>query len=313
METFCSEPLQIDDFSIHFLPDFRKKTRRYYDFTYISFLNVLSKAEEEAMTDYVKQFAIVIGNPRYPVKVVKGVQYMTGTPIYRVHSLNKHIPRIINLFGQQIKCIYTSQPEYQEQLEKRKQQREQTHNDNDSDTTSNTSETLTHTLLDNETNTQSQDDNTENQNENVENQMNNQPENDNDHIENLNNTQIIINQINNQSDDNIQTENEPQQNTKSETENMQEQITKNKTKRQANQHLPNKSNNVTQRKRKNNNNNNNNKTQEEIQVDNLPPQFTNQNYPPLQQNIPKNQNTQQTQEQQHEITVIEETPQNEQP
>ena len=57
---------------------------------------------------------------------------MTGTRIYRVHSLNKHIPRIINLFGQQIKCIYTSQPEYQEQLEKRKQQREQTHNDNDS-------------------------------------------------------------------------------------------------------------------------------------------------------------------------------------
>ena len=64
METFCSEPLQIDDFLIHFLPDFRKKTRRYYDFTYISFLNVLSEAEEEAMTDYVKQFAIVIGNPR---------------------------------------------------------------------------------------------------------------------------------------------------------------------------------------------------------------------------------------------------------
>ena len=43
--------------------------------------------------------------------------------------------------GRQIKCIYTYQPEYQEQLEKQRRQREQRYNDlanDDSDTTSNT-------------------------------------------------------------------------------------------------------------------------------------------------------------------------------
>ena len=43
--------------------------------------------------------------------------------------------------GRQIKCIYTYQPEYQEQLEKQRRQREQRYNDlanDDSDTRSNT-------------------------------------------------------------------------------------------------------------------------------------------------------------------------------
>ena len=92
METFCSEPLKIQDFSVQFSPDFRKRTRRYYQYTYISFLNVPSEAEEKAMTDFVKQHTTVVGDPRYPVKTVQGIDYMTETWIYRVHSITEHIP-----------------------------------------------------------------------------------------------------------------------------------------------------------------------------------------------------------------------------
>ena len=91
METFCSEHLKIQDFSVQLSPDFRKRTRRYYQYTYISFVNVPSEAEEEAMTDFVKQHAIVVGDLRYPVKTVQGINYMTGTRIYRVHSISEHI------------------------------------------------------------------------------------------------------------------------------------------------------------------------------------------------------------------------------
>ena len=145
METFCSEPLQIEDFSVKFTPDFRKRTQIIHEYHFISFLNVPSEAEEEeAMTDFVKQNATVVGNPRYPTKTVQGIDYLTGTHIYRVHSITKHIPRLINLFGRQFKCIYTAQPEYQEQLEQKRKEREhknqqnyQQQNNND-DTTSNT-------------------------------------------------------------------------------------------------------------------------------------------------------------------------------
>ena len=93
IETFCSEPLQVNDYSVPFLPDFRKRRRIYYDYTYISFLNVPSEADEEAMTDFVQQNTTVVGNPRYPVQLFDGIEYMTGTRVYRVHSLKEHIPR----------------------------------------------------------------------------------------------------------------------------------------------------------------------------------------------------------------------------
>lgn len=85
METFCSEPLQVNDYSVPFLPDFRKRRRIYYDYTYISFLNLPWEADEEAITDFVQQYATVVGNPRYPVQSFDGIEYMTGTRVYRVH------------------------------------------------------------------------------------------------------------------------------------------------------------------------------------------------------------------------------------
>ena len=51
METSCTEPLTINDtYSTTFLPDFRKRTCQNIQFTYISFLNIPSEAEEDALT-----------------------------------------------------------------------------------------------------------------------------------------------------------------------------------------------------------------------------------------------------------------------
>ena len=69
METFCTEPLTINDIcSTTFLPDFRKRTRKQIHYTYMSFLNVPSEAEEDALTEFVEQHATVVGKPRISKK-----------------------------------------------------------------------------------------------------------------------------------------------------------------------------------------------------------------------------------------------------
>ena len=87
------------------------------------------------------------------LKTVEGIDYMMGTRIYRVHSIKEYIPRIINLFGRQIKCVYTSQPEYQEFLNRKRAQTNDTNTDLQSDKEN----------TENQTDTQSDNDKTENQ------------------------------------------------------------------------------------------------------------------------------------------------------
>ena len=112
METFCSEPFTLNEnFQVTFLLDFRKKQRQAVQFTFISFLNIPSEADEDALSQFVQQFATVAGYPRYPAKTYRYIEYFTGTPINRVFSITKHIPHFNFLFGTQIKCIYTRQPE----------------------------------------------------------------------------------------------------------------------------------------------------------------------------------------------------------
>ena len=79
------------------------------------------------MTQFVQQYAVVVGRPRYPTETINDIQYLTGTRIYRVHSRREHIPRIIKIFGRQIQCIYRKQPEQQDWLlrKKREEQRRQ--------------------------------------------------------------------------------------------------------------------------------------------------------------------------------------------
>ena len=123
METFCTNPLTVKNFSLTFKPDFSKRPTRYNEPETISFLNVPSEADEDSMTLFVQQYAVVIGKPRYPVETISDIEYLTGT-IYRVHSRREHILRIVKLFGREIQCIYTQQPEQQEWLQRKKPEQE---------------------------------------------------------------------------------------------------------------------------------------------------------------------------------------------
>ena len=93
------------------------------------FLNVPCKGEEEAMTQFLPQYAVVLGKPRYTIENIDDIDYLTGTRIYKVHSRKEHIPRQITLFGRQIQCIYTKQPEQQAWIEKQKQEQERKNRD----------------------------------------------------------------------------------------------------------------------------------------------------------------------------------------
>ena len=146
MQTFCTEPLEIkDQFSILFQPDFRKRQRPPITYTYISFQNVPTEADEDAMTEFVEDHAIVVGHPRYPPKNLDGIEYLAGTRFCRVHSIRHHIPRLIKLFGRQIKCIYDGQPE---------QNTRQPHQHSSSETLTDQSESKTETESQSQTETQ---------------------------------------------------------------------------------------------------------------------------------------------------------------
>ena len=114
METFCTNPLKVKNFSISLKPDFSKRQTRYYKPETISFKNVPAEADEDSMTPFVQQYAVVIGKPRYPIETINDIDYLTGTRIYKVHSRKEHIPRINKIFGRQTQCIYTKKPKQQE-------------------------------------------------------------------------------------------------------------------------------------------------------------------------------------------------------
>ena len=118
METFCTNSLNVKNYTITFKPDFNKRQKRYYETEIISFLNVPSEAEEEAMTQFAQQCAVVLPRPRYPTENINDIDYLIGTRIYKVHSSKEHIPRQIKLFGRQIQCIYANQPKQQAWIEK---------------------------------------------------------------------------------------------------------------------------------------------------------------------------------------------------
>ena len=123
-----------------------------------------SEAEEDALTEFVEQHATVVGKPRYPPKKLGEIEYLTGTRVYRVHSIVQHIPRFISLFGRQIKCIYTNKPETTDNY-----RRNPTYNDDSTDT---------ETESENDTHNHN---NNENQNTNIENkQTQNKPQQNNE-------------------------------------------------------------------------------------------------------------------------------------
>ena len=81
------------------------------------------------MTQFVQQYDVVIGRPRYPTENINDIEYLTGTRIYRIHSRREYITTIVKLFGRQIQCIYTTQPEQQEWLKRKKWEEQRRNND----------------------------------------------------------------------------------------------------------------------------------------------------------------------------------------
>ena len=114
MELFCTEPLQIGNHYIRFRPDTKfLKPKQKHQLLNISFLNVPTEAPDEALTEFLEQYADIQGKPFYPQKDYQGIPYNTGTRVYQVSKLYQHIPRYIqNMFGRTVKCIYDKQQEY---------------------------------------------------------------------------------------------------------------------------------------------------------------------------------------------------------
>ena len=66
METFCTNPLNVRNFSLTLKPDFTKLQTRYQEAETISFLNLPPEVDEDSMTQFVQQYAVVIGHPGHP-------------------------------------------------------------------------------------------------------------------------------------------------------------------------------------------------------------------------------------------------------
>ena len=165
MEAFCTNPLNVKNFLLTFKPGFTKRQTCYQEPETISFLNVPSEADKDSMTQFVHQYARVIDRPRYRTEDINDIEYLTGTMIYRVHSRHEHIPpKIVKLFGWQIKCIHTNQPEQQEWLKQKKREEQRRNNDSlhsDDDDESTQQNSNTDTETEEEQYTQNMDSETE--------------------------------------------------------------------------------------------------------------------------------------------------------
>ena len=85
MELFCTEPLQIGNHFIGFRPDAKFiKPKQTHQLLNISFLNVPTEAPDEALTEFLQQYADIHGKPFYPQNDYQGIPYNTGTRVYQV-------------------------------------------------------------------------------------------------------------------------------------------------------------------------------------------------------------------------------------
>ena len=109
METFCTEPLLVKGFNITFSP--QKNFPKKKTLLNISFLNIPAEKPNEPLTEYLSEYADIVGTPLHIAKDHHGIPYYTGTLVYQVSKLYQHLPRHINdMFGRTVLCIYDNQP-----------------------------------------------------------------------------------------------------------------------------------------------------------------------------------------------------------
>ena len=110
METFCTEePLLVRGFNINFSP--KEKFPKKKTLLNISFLNIAAETPGEQLTEYLSQYAYIVGTPLHIRKDHDEIPYYIGTRVHQVNRLYQHLPRHINeMFGQTVLCIYDNQP-----------------------------------------------------------------------------------------------------------------------------------------------------------------------------------------------------------
>ena len=97
MEIFCTEGLILSkNIKICFKPYFKPIPKR--TITFISFLNVLLKTEENDMTEFIKQYCHVHG-VRYLIQKIGDIKYHNGTRVYRVSNIRECFPKSVHIFG----------------------------------------------------------------------------------------------------------------------------------------------------------------------------------------------------------------------
>ena len=179
------------------------------------------------MTEFVAQHATVVANPRYHTKKLAEIEYFTGTRVYRVHTIRNHIPCLLSLFGRQIKCIYTGQPEQQPTPERH----DYSNTNSDKSDTENTSDEQSDTTYE-----------SENETETTYSHKSNRKNNHNNSSDKSQNKKRPAKMT-------ITTENLIEYNPTQEKRNEHPiKHIQNNTKRQVNKHLPNNQN-ITQRKK----------------------------------------------------------------
>ena len=109
IETFCTEPLLVRGFNIASSP--KKKFPKKKTLLNISFRNIPAETPDEPLTEYLSQYADIVGPPLHIRKDHDGIPYYTGTRVYQVNRLYQHLPRQIKkMFGRTVLCIYDNQP-----------------------------------------------------------------------------------------------------------------------------------------------------------------------------------------------------------
>ena len=94
----------------HYLQS-KKKFSKKKKHLNISFLNIPAETPDEPLTEYLSEYADIVGTPLHIRKDHDGIPYYTGTRVYQVNRLYQHLPRQIKeMFGRTVLCIYDNQP-----------------------------------------------------------------------------------------------------------------------------------------------------------------------------------------------------------
>ena len=86
MQTFCTEPLLLKGYDINFRPQnfFSKKPKTLLN---VNLINVPTETPDQPLTDYLSEYADILGEPLYIQQERNGIPYYNGTRVYQVQTI----------------------------------------------------------------------------------------------------------------------------------------------------------------------------------------------------------------------------------